>query len=589
MDRPDLCATGLAALCVLAAGCAETAGRDATPAAPGRPSLFRDVTTACGVAFDHTAGVDGSYFMPEIMGAGAALLDYDGDGDLDLYLVNGARHGDVPDSGPPPVNRLYRREADGTYTDATERSGLGDPGFGMGVAVGDYDNDGDPDIYVANYGPDRLYRNDGDGTFTDVSVPSGIASAQGRGLGVVCEDLDGDMLIDVYVANDGEANFLWINRGDGTFHESGVMAGAAISSDAGHDEYCGPLASPPTPDVLYRNDGDGTFTDMSVPSGIASAQGRGLGVICEDLDGDTLIDIYVANDGEANFLWINRGDGTFLESAVMAGAAISRSGSPEASMGVAAGDVDGDGDLDLFMSHLVRETNTLYRNDGAGNFDDVTAAAGLAAASLRYTGFGTVFLDVEHDGDLDVAVVNGRVTANTAVAATDDTSLLAPYAEPNLLFLNDGAGRFSDASDTAADLCRAIEVSRGLVAGDLDDDGDLDLVMTNCEGPARVLHNETPKQGHWLIVRALENVGPRDAYGASVTVVAGERRFRRSVNPCSSYASSNDPRAHFGLGDAERYDAVEVRWADGVTERFDGGPADRVITLVRTAPASAPG
>jgi hypothetical protein len=509
--------------------------------------------------------------MPEIMGAGAALLDYDGDGDLDLYLVNGARHGDVPDSGPPPVNRLYRREADGTYTDATERSGLGDPGFGMGVAVGDYDNDGDPDIYVANYGPDRLYRNDGDGTFSDASTIAGIDNSRWA-CSAAFFDADADGDLDLFVAN-------YVR----------YPKPRVCTSDAGHDEYCGPLASPPTPDVLYRNDGDGTFTDMSVPSGIASAQGRGLGVICEDLDGDTLIDIYVANDGEANFLWINRGDGTFLESAVMAGAAISRSGSPEASMGVAAGDVDGDGDLDLFMSHLVRETNTLYRNDGAGNFDDVTAAAGLAAASLRYTGFGTVFLDIEHDGDLDVAVVNGRVTANTAVAATDDTSPLAPYAEPNLLFLNDGAGRFSDASDTAADLCRPIEVSRGLVAGDLDDDGDLDLVMTNCEGPARVLHNETPKQGHWLIVRALENVGPRDAYGASVTVVAGERRFRRSVNPCSSYASSNDPRAHFGLGAAERYDAVEVRWADGVTEHFDGGPTDRVVTLVRTAPARAPG
>ncbi len=515
------------------------------------PGWFRDVTVEAGLHFVHDAGIAGRHHLPEIMGSGAAFLDFDGDGDLDIYLVGGLG-----------ADRLYRREPDGTYRDVTEGSGLARSGFGMGVAVGDYDNDGDPDLYLTNLGPDALYRNESDGTFTDVTTAAGLADDQWAcSAAFIDYDLDADL--DLFVAH-------YVD-----FHEPRVC-----TNDAGRLEYCGPRSLPPTRNLLYRNDGDATFTDVSAESGIAAVTGRGLGVICDDFDRDGWPDIYVANDAEPNFLWINdRGRG-FVESGVTSGTALSGFGLPQGSMGVCAGDVDADGDADLFVTNLVREGSTLYRNDGRGNFDDVTAVSGIGPTTLPLTGFGTAFLDVDHDGDLDLVSVNGRVKRDTRVAGADPDSSLADYAEGNVLLVNDGSGRFTDACDRAADLCRP-GVSRGLAVGDADNDGDLDLLVTTCNGPARLLFNETPAsdQGHWLIVRALEH--RRDACGASVTVTAGVRKLARTVSTAYSYASSCDPRAHFGLGAADRYDAIEVRWTDGSVQRVAGGPADRLVTVQR--------
>ncbi len=568
---PDaLRSTPAAVLAIPVALAACNGSSSPTPPAAGagaatRP-LFVDVTADSRLDFRHDAGIDGSFFMPQIVGAGAAIFDYDGDDDLDLYLLNGAyREQPAP---ARPVNRLFRREADGTYRDVTEASGLGDAGFGMGTAVVDFDNDGDPYVYVANHGPVALYRNNGDGTFTNVTERAGVRNARWA-CSVAFFDYDLDGYLDLFVGN-------YVH-----YPEPKVC-----TDDAGRPEYCGPLSSPPTPNVLLHNNGDGTFSDETASSGIGSTTGRALGVVCEDFDGDGWIDVYVANDGEANHLWINNGDGTFTESAVVTGTALSAFGNPEASMGVTAGDVDGDGDLDLFMAHLARESNTLYRNDGYGNFDDVTALSGLGTPSLPLTGFGAAFFDIDHDGALDVAVANGRVSRGPVIDGADLDAPLAAYAERNLLFRNNGDGRFTDVSDLAGPFCDPVEVSRGLAVGDLDGDGDLDMVVSNCDGSARILSNEAPKRGHWLIVRALDPRLRRDAYGARVIVTAGGRRFHRTINPGYSYASSNDPRAHFGLGAAERADSIEVRWPDGQVDRFGPTAADQVITLMKSAVAT---
>jgi len=335
-------------------------------------------------------------------------------------------------------------------------------------------------------------------------------------------------------------------------------------------------------DVLYHNNGDGTFTDVSASSGIGTIRGRGLGLICEDFNDDGWPDIYVTNDGDANFLWLNNGDGTFTESATITGAAFNAFGEPEASMGVTAGDLDDDGDLDLFMTHLWRESNTMYRNDGDAGFMDVTGASGLGTPSMRFTGFGAAFVDLDHDSDLDLVVANGRVKRGVLYDGADPQSPLRDYAEPNLLFRNDGQARFSEAGHLAGALGQRIGVSRGLAVGDIDNDGDLDVLITNCDGPARLFRNDAPKQGHWLIVRAVDPALRRDAYGARVVVTVGGRRIHRTINPGYSYASSCDPRAHFGLGSADRVDEIMIRWPDGLTERFDGVSADRLVTLKRT-------
>ncbi len=547
-----------AGLIGVVAGCGEVTDRSA--AADGAPhgSWFEDVTSAVGLDFVHESGATGQLLLPEIMGGGAALFDSDGDGDLDLYLVNGntlAAEAPVP----PPVNRLYRQEAGGRFTDVTAESGLGDTGLGMGVAIGDIDNDGDADVYVTNYGPDVLYRNRGDGTFEPVT---GVG-ADGWSCSAAFVDYDRDGWLDLYVTR-----YVAFDPKRRCFNS------------AGRPDYCGPKVFTPVADVLLRNTGLGEFVDVSEQAGIASVAAAGLGVVCEDLDGDGLVDIYVANDAYPNHLWINAGDGTFRDDAVMLGAAYNLHGMSEAGMGVIASDLNNDALPDLFVTHLSDETNTLYRNLGPG-FLDVTGASGLGESSVRYTGFGVAALDVELDGDADLLVANGRVNR---LEPLDGAWMEPPWdvlAEPNLAYVNGPDGVFTPACGPAAAFCRPIEISRGLAVGDIDADGDLDVLVANIQGPARLYRNEAPRRGHWLSVRAVDPRLSRDALGATITLICSDDRFVQTTRRASSYLSSGDPRAHYGLGDVTRVQRIEVAWPDGVREAFPGTDVDRMVILDR--------
>jgi len=548
-------------------GCSPDEASSRTPKPPLErvPPWFAEVTEQRGLTFVHDACGGGAFFMPEIMGGGAALFDYDGDDDLDIYLTNGAY---VTSDGSPkpdgPVNRLYRQGADGRFEDVTAASGLGDAGYGMGMAVGDIDNDGDLDVYVTNYGADRLYRNRGDGTFEDVTRASGI-DVPGWSSSAAFFDYDADGHLDLYVCQ-----YVKLDVDKPCF------------DGAGRRDYCSPQAFRPASDVLLHNNGDGTFSDVSEASGIRSTACAGLGVICDDLTGDGQIDIYVANDGHQNNLWVNQGDGQWVDEAVMLGVALNMHGRPEAGMGVLSADFDRDGELDLFLTHLREESNTLYRHVGVGlGFDDVSAAAGLATSSIPFTGFGTSAIDLELDGDQDIVVVNGRVQRAPALAGTALSEPWDVYAEHNHAYLNDGTGAFALGGDAFAALTAPIEVSRGLATGDIDRDGDLDLLVANVNGPARLYANVAPRQGRWLVVRAIDPRMKRDAVGAQVWLRGCGRVWRRTIHFGFSYLSSNEPVAHFGLGDCDEIHRVEVRWPDGLREQFELDGVDQRVELRR--------
>ncbi len=522
------------------------------------PWRFTEITDQAGLGMVHNAGVAGDYRFEEIMGAGCAMFDFDGDGRLDIYLVNGAG-----------ADRLYRQMPDATFTDVTGSSGIEAAGYGMGCAVGDFNNDGHPDLFLANFGSDQLWRNNGDGTFTDVTATAGVGDDLWS-VSAAFVDYDRDGLLDLYVAR-----YVLDPNSSGCFDTSGRA------------DYCSPQNFDPAPDVLYHNEGGGRFRDVSAESGITAASGPGLGVVCADFTGDGWDDVYVANDGTANLLWVNRHDGTFQDAATLAGCAYNRNGDAEAGMGIAIGDVDHDGRLDLFVTHLHNQTNTLYRGAAYDSFVDATDASGLGMTSYTTTGFGTALLDIDHDGDLDLVVANGAVTRRSRPADGAEVGAYWQfYAEPNLLYVNDGSGRFTDVSSASGALCARPEVSRGLAVGDLDGDGDLDILVTSAGGNVRLFRNDVTKDGHWLTVRAVDPALKRDALGAVVTVRAGQRSLSRTIIAAGSYASSSQPIAHFGLGDATQIDHITVRWPDGSEERFGGVPADTHIELQRGAGAS---
>jgi len=567
--HPRLALVFLAALCCACRGERPTevveTGEQRTPAAAGR-TWFTEVTKEMRLDFTHDSGVDGSYFFPEHVGSGGVLFDYDNDGDLDLYLINSGSHGEASGANPA-VNRLYRQESDGRFTDQTERSGLGDPGYGMGAAIGDYDGDGDPDIYLTNYGPDRLYRNNGNGNFTDVSQVAGLGNAR-WGTAACFFDAERDGDLDLYVVT-------YVH------HDQPKRC----TDDAGRPEYCGPAAFRGEPDLLYRNNGDGTFSEVQNWAATGTVANKGLGVVCTDLDGDGLDDIYVANDGEKNELWINRGSLRFEDRSLLLGAGLNEMGKAEASMGIAIGDVDGDRDLDLFLTHLDRETNTLYHNLGEGGFEDATATAALGPESLPFTGFGTVFFDADLDGDLDLLVVNGRVRRGPPIAGAVPLGANRPeywrnYAEPNLLFENLGDLRFENRSAAAGELCRRVEVSRAALAGDLDRDGDLDVVVTNCNGPARLYRNNIGDGGSWLQARVLQASGG-DALGAIVSIEFDGRTLAAPVTSALSYLSAVEPAVHFGLGGADTVERLEIRWPDAKRQLLEQLPARRRVLVYR--------
>jgi hypothetical protein len=550
----------LAAGALVAAGGCERPGPTAGDP-PGEP-WFADVTEKVGLDFVHDAGPPGTYFMPQAIGSGAALFDFDGDGLLDVYLIQ--------NGGPKGArNKLYKQMPGGRFKDVSKGSGLDVAGYGMGVAVGDVNNDGLPDVLVTEYGRVRLFLNRGGGKFEDVTRAAGLSNPA-WGTSAAFFDFDRDGWLDLVVVSYVSYDPTW-----------------PCASPSGKPDYCAPRTFPGRVCKLFRNRGRKgrgvSFEDVTVASGLGAVAGPGLGVVCADFDGDGWPDIFVANDGQPNRLWINQHDGTFKEEAAARGVALNAMGNAEAGMGIAVGDVDGDGLFDLVVTHLTEETNTLWlQGPRRGFFRDRTAFAGLAAARSRGTGFGTVLADFDHDGALDLAVVNGRVSR----AAAPATAALGPhwglYAEPNRLFAGDGRGHFKDISARNPALCGTPNVARGLVCGDVDGDGAPDLLVTTAGGRARLYRNVAPGRGHWLLVRAVDPaLGGRDAYGAEVRLTAGGKTRLGLINPAGSYLCSGDARAHFGLGKAARVDGIEVRWPDGTAETFPGCPADRRLTLRR--------
>src|SRR5437660_304967 len=480
---------------------------------PSQVPLFREVAEEVGLKFHHFTGATGEFYMPEIMGSGVALFDYDNDGDLDVYLIQGAtfdpaqdpRHAKFPSpAGWKPANRLFRNLLSETgklqFVDVTEQAGVGHVGYGMGVAVGDYDNDGFQDLYVTNFGRNVLYHNNGDGTFTDVTAKAGVDDPRWS-TSAAWVDYDRDGRLDLFVAN---------------YLDVTVRGNKHCYAPTGERDYCTPKMYQPVPARLFHNRGDGTFQDVTEAAGIAAAVGPGLGIVCADFNGDGWPDIYVANDGAAAHLWINQRNGTFKETSLLSGTAYSVDGLPQAGMGVATGDFDGDGDQDIFKTNLTNEGANLYVNDGHGNFNDASAEFGLLLPTFPYTGFGTEWFDYDNDGRLDLFIANGAANRMESLRGSPD-----PCGQPNQLFHNEADGKkFREMKGATGPAFAKAEVSRGAAFGDIDNDGAMDIVVANNNGPLRLLLNQSHSlnRNHWLLVRLEASHGNRLGIGAPVEV-----------------------------------------------------------------------
>jgi len=516
-----------------------------TPAAAAElvpcPLRMTDVTARSGITFRHTDGGSGQRYIVESVVAGLALFDYDGDGWIDSYFTNGAPlRGTVID--PPPRNALYRNNGDWTFRDVTEAAGVGDLGYGLGVTAGDYDNDGFQDLYLNNFGPNVLYRNNGDGTFNDVTPQAGVGRGDKVGAGACFLDMDGDGDLDLYTAN--YVDFNYDNH--------------IIRMIGPHQFHPGPNDYRGVPDNLFRNNGDGTFTDVSGPSGIGSVAGPGMGMICLDYDEDGDTDVFVGNDAAANFLFQNDGHGKFTEVGLLAGVAYDGLGNANSSMGTDAGDYDNDGHLDLFMTDYSNELPVLYRNLGQGLFDDVTNVTGAGRSALPHVSWGTGLVDFDNDGDRDLFIACGHLLDN--IHFIDDRT---SFKVRNILLMNREAKSFVDVSNRCGDGMDPVESSRGAGFDDLDNDGDVDVVVLNANAAPTIIRNETATGHSWLQIRLCGVSSNRDGVGARVRVVAGDLVQTAELHSGRSYQSHFGSRLHFGLGTKRQVGRIEVRWVGG--------------------------
>lgn len=543
---------------------------------------FVEIASKVGLQFTHFNGMSGEFYFPENVGVGAALFDFDNDGDLDVYLRQGAMLGEGKTLNdalfPPPPgdslgDRLFRNDwylnGDGgrvlRFVDITSRSGIVVNSYGMGVAVGDYDNDGWIDLYLTNLEANQLLHNNGDGTFEETSQVAGV-DIELWSVSASFLDYDRDGWLDLYVGN--YVDFSLENHKP-CFAESSAR------------DYCGPRSYRPSPDRLFRNRGDGTFEDVSAVSGIAQEFGGTLGVVTLDFNLDGWLDIYVANDQLPNQLWMNQQDGHFQNEAVIAGVAVNESGAPEASMGVDAADFDDDGDEDIFVTHLRRQTNTIYVNQGEGWFSDKTLVAGLAAPSLAYTSFGTGWIDFDNDSRLDLLIVNGAVQRIEALALQNDPY---PLHQTNQIFRNIGDGSFREVSQEAGAAFQMSDVSRGAAFGDLDNDGDTDVVICNNNGPVRLLRNTAADTSSWLGLH-LDASGKSGLglLGSRVLIHReGRRPMWRRPRVDGSYASANSPEILVGLNGATQISDLTVMWTDGTSEVWSDLPLQKIITLIQS-------
>ncbi|MGH9526296.1 MAG: CRTAC1 family protein, partial [Terriglobales bacterium] len=529
-----------------------TAGTAAPP--------FADVAAASGIRFRHDNAASAQKYLIETMGAGCAWLDYDQDGYMDLYLANGAA---TPAYHPPHPLRgaLYHNNGDGTFTDVTRQAGVGAEGlFAMGVAVGDYDNDGYPDLLVLGYGRSILFHNRRDGTFEDVTQRAGVANAGHWASSAAWFDYDRDGRLDLVIAN-------YVQWSPATNFYCGAR-GPGLRS------YCLPDDFPPAPPALFHNNGDGTFTDVSAASGIARHPGNGLGVVACDYDDDGWTDIFIANDSMANSLFHNQHDGTFREVAYEAGVAVGANGEPEAGMGVDAGDAFGSGRMDLIVTHLDSQLPRLYQNLGGGQFQDATISSGIGYTAYHRSEFGTRFMDFDNAGALDVFMACGHVLDNV-----QSYNPLVHYAEPKMMFRNLGGGHFRNVSAAMGPDFLRPRVSRGAAVGDYDNDGRLDILVNNNGEHAQLLRNQTAGGGHWLQVFLIGTRSNRDAVGARVQVTAGGWTAVAQRQGGMSYQSAQDPRLHFGLGPRPRADRIEVLWPSGAVTRLGPLAADQTISI----------
>jgi enediyne biosynthesis protein E4 len=581
---------GAAAALALAPYVSPDAGPGSPPTA--RHALrFTDVTVSAGLSgFEHVSGSEAKDYIFETTGAGAAFLDYDGDGWLDIYLPNGGTLEALRGRAPFPAAALFRNDGSGRFVDVTARAGVANHRWAQGVCAGDYDNDGRLDLYVTNIGENRLYRNRGDGTFEDVAPAAGVL-ADGWSTGCAFGDYDRDGWLDLFVAGYVDLDFDRLPppaTGPAITSSAGAPAeptsvGAAYVPDAGACHYrgvrvmCGPRGLKGARDFLFRNNGDGTFTDVSLQAGVGGAhRAYGFGVAWTDYDDDGWLDLLVANDSTASYVYRNRGDGTFADESLLSGAALTEDGREQAGMGIAIADYDGDGRLDVHRTNFADDANVLYRNEG-GSFVETTWRAGLGFATLPFVGWGTVFADLDHDGWPDLVVANGHV-----YPVVDRYEWGTRYRQRMSLFRN-VHGRFDEVTALTGDALSVPRAGRGLAAGDYDNDGDLDLLVSSLDGAPALLRNDGGAQaGHWLSVTLAGSPAagsPRDAIGSIVTAVVDGRRLRGEVASGRSFNSQSDLRVHFGLGTAEELREIEVRWPNGERRRYAVGRVNRFITI----------